>query len=648
MRAILAILFCSQVVASFAQERYKPDSLLAVLGQSAGREKVEILRQLSRAYFGADKEKSLRFARESITEAEKLGNDTFLVRSLNNLAAAFQNTGDQRSSIPYIERAVAICRKNGNRAQLQESLSFEATAYAGMKQTAKALPFAREALSLAAELKDSVGILNGSEIVAAAYKDLNLLDDAVRVFQQEIALLEFLPKRIFERGRVCVNLGEVYARMGREQEAIAMFIKGRDYFTRLGYPVGALIATLDLADTYRKGGQLDLAANAYQSIITQNKDIQEPELGAMALSGLGLIAMQQRRFAASLQYYQAAEQMAKAANLHVVLKELYSNMNDLYCLQGNYEQAQTFKKLSQNYADTLLNADVLDRISEYQVQYETLQKEKEIAEQQLQIAAQQGEIFRKNTLNYSLLASLLVLAMLGWLFYNRLRLRKKAELDAAVIREQKLGLNAVIEAQEAERKRIARDLHDGIAQELVALKLGFEALGRRVGKIAPEENIRFDDLREQLDVSCTEVRNIAHSMSPPLLAQHGLAPSLELLLQYVMQNIGIQTKLHTRDLPPRIDEKVALGFYRVAQELLNNVVKHANASKVQVELSATGPDLVLRVEDDGVGYDFDTARARGSMGLLNMLSRVSALGGTFDTKNAEPHGTIAVVRVPNG
>lgn len=626
-------------ISLFAQERYKPDSLLQLLGNSKGRDRVELLRHLSRAYIGADKDKSILYAKESVSEAEKLGNDTFLVRSLNNLAAAYQNTGDHRGSLQYLDRAIDIVRKNGNKIQLLECLEFKATGFGGMRQTDKALPFAQEALSLSEELKDSVGILNAMEIIAAGHKDLHQLEEAVKVYQREIALLDFLPKRLFEKGRVSVNLGEVYARLGREAESIALFQKGIEYFNEFHYPVGTLIATMDLADSYRKNGQIEKARQTYLEILELNKAIQEPEINALTHTGLGIIAVKSRRYPEALEHYKAAEAAAKPAGLNVVLKDLYGHMNDLYCLEGNYELAQTYKERSQSYADSALTADVRDRIGELQVQYETAEKE-------LKIAEQKSELFRTNALNYGLIGSLLVFLTLGYLFYNRFRLRKKAELDAAVIREQKLGLGAVIEAQEAERKRIARDLHDGIAQELVALKLGFDAMGRRINKIAPEETPRMTELGEQLNASCTEIRNIAHDMSPPSLEQHGLAPSLELLLRHTTQNAGLEAHLNAHDLPLRLDEKTEVGLYRIAQELLNNIVKHARAAKVMIELFQTENQLVLRVEDDGVGFNFDEARARGSMGLLNILSRASALGGIFATERKQPRGTVAMVRIP--
>ncbi|MBP6812322.1 MAG: hypothetical protein KA138_12420, partial [Saprospiraceae bacterium] len=138
----------------------------------------------------------------------------------------------------------------------------------------------------------------------------------------------------------------------------------------------------------------------------------------------------------------------------------------------------------------------------------------------------------------------------------------------------------------------------------------------------------------------------AHVMSPPVLEQQGLAPSLELLLRHTLQHAGLEAKFNAHDLPLQLDEKTEIGLYRITQELLNNVVKHARAAKVIVELFQSDNKLVLRVEDDGTGFDFDAARSRGTMGVLNILSRVSTLGGEFFSERKLPHGTVAMVRVP--
>ena len=642
--------FCSLFICFLnvlcAQQRYKADSLLQVLEHTSGKDRVETLRHLSRAYIGADKEKSIYYAKESYKEAELLNDETLMVRSLNNLVVALQNTGEYRQSITYLEKGIIITRKNGNKDQLLDCLSNMATAYAGLRKTDKALPYAQESITLAEELKDSVFIINGLEIIAAAYKDLHKYDEAIRIYQREIDLLNYLPSRLFENGRVNVNLGEVYSSMKKEKEAIALFLKGKKYFSQFGYPSGIQYANAALADAYMKNNQLVEAQKIYNEILEINKSIQDPELSSVSFNGLGIIKMQQNQYQEAFNHLKQAENIAKLASLHIVLKDVYSNLNDLSCLQGDYEKAKTFKELSKIYADSILNANVLDRISEYQVQYETAQKEKEIAEKKLQITSQQSEIFRKNTLNFSLLASLIAFIVLAWLFYNRFRLRKKAELDAAIIQEQRQGLNAVIEAQENERKRIAKDLHDSIAQELVALKLGFNKLRNKIEAHVPAEAALMLDLENQLNDSCTEVRNISHIMMPPALEHAGLTSALETLLHNVMQHANIKIQFECGELTSGVDKKIELGLYRIVQELLNNVIKHAHANNVLLQFYQANQNLIMRLEDDGIGFDYHHEKNKGSMGLLNILSRVITLGGTFNTEPAEPHGTISTIRIP--
>ncbi len=386
-------------------------------------------------------------------------------------------------------------------------------------------------------------------------------------------------------------------------------------------------------------GEMDKAISYYKRASVIDKKTDDRYGLCFALLNIGHAYRSQQKWTEAKPWFDEAMPVCESCGNLEGVGSVKMGLADIYESLGDYKSALAAqKKLSA--IDQQLNQQAYGRATQtLEARYGSEKKERELSEQR-------AENYRQRVALFSLLAALAAALIFGYLFYNRFRLRKKAELDAAIIREQQLGLNAVIEAQEAERKRIAKDLHDGIAQELVALKLGFDALGRRIGKIAPEESARMEDLKNQLDSSCTEVRSIAHVMSPPMLEQHGLAPSLELLLRNTLQNVGLQADLYAHDLPEHLDEKIEIGLYRIAQELLNNVVKHANAARVMIELYAAGPELVLRVEDDGMGYNFEEARKRGSMGLLNILSRAGALGGAFVTESNVPHGTVALVRIP--
>jgi signal transduction histidine kinase len=352
---------------------------------------------------------------------------------------------------------------------------------------------------------------------------------------------------------------------------------------------------------------------------------------AAAYIGLG-------QFAKALEVNQRGWAIMQKLNLQEPIDPYHENFANAYAGLGDFENAYRWHK-------NLFCPHRFDNGKRQSRQGRQHRSQIWFGKKERQLSEQRAENFRQRVGIYSLAAALLAFLVLGYLFWNRFRLRKKAELDDAVIREQQLSLNAVIEAQEAERKRIAKELHDGIAQELVALKLGFNVLQQKLGA---DEAAQLDVLSRQLDVSGTEVRNTAHLMLPPMLEQKGLAPSLEMLLRNSFQPAGIQAEFEHHGLPENLDEKIKLGLYRIAQELVNNIVKHAEAQKVSLQLYKTGPNLVMKMEDNGKGYDFEKAKQQGSMGLLNILSRVRTLGGAFFAEPVSPHGMASTVRVPAG
>jgi signal transduction histidine kinase len=519
-------------------------------------------------------------------------------RALNNLGGTWSDMQASDSAIVYLLRALTVKERIGNKGDIAAALANIANAYNDLSAHDKAIEMHLRVLRIRRELgeeKRSMFTLNN---IMVAYGTKGDTEKATAYADSALTIaLKYNNKML--AGVVCGGMGHVLNEQERYTESIAWCERSMGYLTE---------------------------ANREQNMVYPLCNM------AAAYIGLG-------QFAKGLEVNQRGWAIMQKLNLQEPLDPYHKNFANAYAGLRDFENAYKWHKIYFTRIDTINQNDYVGKIANIEAKYNLAKKEQELSEQRAQN-------FRQQVALYSLLAALLAALLIGWLFYHRFRLRKKAELDAAVIREQKLGLSAVIEAQEAERKRIARDLHDGIAQELVALKLGFDALGRRVGKIVPDETARFADLNAQLDASCTEVRSIAHTMSPPMLGQQGLAPSLELLLRHTLQHAGMEAKFSAHDLPLQLDEKTEIGLYRIAQELLNNVVKHAQAARVVVELFQSDNQLVMRVEDDGTGFDFEGARARGTMGVLNILSRVSTLGGEFFAEKKQPHGTVAMVRVP--
>lgn len=630
---ILLLCLCGSV---FPQS--KIDSLEKVLTTAKGNLRAEALYVLSWEYRFADKEKALRYGEEGLGLARELKDTTAIASALNSISETYLNFGDfdkaeqlTLEELPYA-RAITQTKNllgaltrlgtiNYRRGKFDEALTYQ-------------LEVQREAEKIQKPEIIGVASLN----LGLTYMDLKRHDEAMQYYR---VALEAFEKINFAAGiGACyVNIAETLYNQKKYGEAEAAAFKGEAILKTSGNNLHLCYIYSVLGKLYRDTGQPKERLEYQQKALDLARENQDDYMVCYNQANLGHTYLESGDLVKAKTFLDEALRHAEKVGQKSVILETYAHLRDWHLLQKNFDEARRYDEKFTSGMDSVFNAKMAEKVADSQTKYETEKKEAEIKTQRL-------ELFRQQTLIYGLLGGLLALIVLGYLFYNRYRLRKKAELDAAIIREQQLGLNAVIEAQEAERKRIAQELHDSIAQEMAAIRMGFSVLQHKMASASPQEAERIGELAQQLDQSCTEVRSLSHVMMPPALEAQGLAPSLELLLRNTFQHASVNYEFEQGPVPENLDEKTKLGLYRIAQELLNNILKHAGASKVVLMLYAAGNHLILSVEDDGKGFDFEQARKKGTMGLLNILSRVGTLGGTFRAEPAGSQGTFATVRVP--
>jgi signal transduction histidine kinase len=240
---------------------------------------------------------------------------------------------------------------------------------------------------------------------------------------------------------------------------------------------------------------------------------------------------------------------------------------------------------------------------------------------------------------------LLFLAFGAW-GWQRNRARNQQRLQEAELAFQEQRLRQSIEVQEAERKRIARDLHDGIGQRLGGLKLSWSRLSERMGRMLPEEQKSMQRLTRVLDDTAHEVRALSHQMMPRALSAVGLSAALNDLVDQQFRHSGIEVRMEEHGASGRFDERVEIAVYRMAQEMLGNIIKHAGATQVDLQLMRSGKRLILVVEDNGRGFDPQRLRAGAGHGLANLQSRAAAVGGDVVFESSPGNGTVVTVRVP--
>ncbi len=209
----------------------------------------------------------------------------------------------------------------------------------------------------------------------------------------------------------------------------------------------------------------------------------------------------------------------------------------------------------------------------------------------------------------------------------------------------------LIKAQETERHKIARDLHDHIAQDLSSLKIGMQTLFN--GYLADDESVKeqTNKLIQILQRSISEVRNLAYDLRPPGLDQFGLVRTLYTYCEDFAQTNRLKIDFIAAGLDDlELEDDVQINLYRLIQEALYNIKKHANCKGVTIRLVASSPNLMLRIIDDGVGFDYPKWRTKSHkekrMGLQSMLERVGLLNGTIDIRSQPLKGTALFITIP--
>jgi two-component system, NarL family, sensor histidine kinase UhpB len=200
----------------------------------------------------------------------------------------------------------------------------------------------------------------------------------------------------------------------------------------------------------------------------------------------------------------------------------------------------------------------------------------------------------------------------------------------------------VLRAQEKERRRLASDLHDEVNQALTAILLRLEALGQDV---PPETAAELAELKRLVNQAMEELLSLARQLRPAALDDHGLAPAIEAQLSRFAERTGIEVKLDKQGELEGLGEDEQTAIYRIVQEALTNIGRHSGAKSVDVQLARGGYGTLLRIRDDGSGFD-PRSSENGGLGLEGMAERARVVGGELDLRSSPGEGTSLTVRMP--
>lgn len=392
--------------------------------------------------------------------------------------------------------------------------------------------------------------------------------------------------------------------------------------TEVQYAVADLIGNI-----YKAENKPAQAIASYKSILDMKPDYPSGKL--QALISLGNIYLELKQYPTALAYLQEAMQKALVLNGNRELRRIYEGLINVYRNQQRYALALEYEDKLMGVKDSLLDIEKVRSLSILEIKYQTAEKNKVIAESKLQIADQRARIVRKNIMIGGTLAgTALILSLSGFFYFYKQKLQRQKQETAI--------WHAMVEGEEKERARIAHDLHDGIGGLLSTLKMYLGILQKRVPAIAAIDVYR--DATQLLDDTVTEVRKTAHNLMPELLLNHGLSEAVRIYCNAIQDDEGLKIDFQYYGFIGKLNSGFQLSLYRIIQELVQNILKHANASLALVQLSQHNEFLDITVEDNGIGMPEEKIK-HGGIGLQSIKRRVSELQGNFHISSTSGNGT---------
>lgn len=639
----LSLAFVAMILAALPAPAQR-DSLLRIAQTAAAdTNRIWALMEVGKLYLQSQPDSAVYFISQGLEAAEKAGFERGIAKCRINRAYAFNNLGQYRNSVADCQAAVPICERLGMKKELVAAYNNLGNAWDFLGNRWQAIDAFSGALQGMenADLPPHFPIIVRSNL-ARQYANLGLHQKSYEYGQQSYAEAMNLGDSALVASALHTMAGAALA-LGREDEALAHCLRVERISRDVDDPVLLVFALNNIS-------VITWPENALQSekIIKEALEVAD-EAGDLfgkigALQVMARFAIWERRLKDAEQHAQAALEAAQAGGLDDEIATCYSLLSDIALATGDTKQYREWRRLFNFMTDTLGYNQLVLATQELETKYETAQKEQHIITQQLRIR-------QKNGLIGALAAGAFLLLLLAVLAWALLRNRRKIHRQETQIQQQKIKeleqerqlgyAGAVMQGQENERSRLARDLHDGlggmlsgIRQTLLAVKgdqnLQTPALGQAIG---------------DLDRSITELRHIARNMMPEALVRFGLKDALEDYCDHMRQGDKLQIHFQAFGMNERLPQETEVVLFRIAQELLNNVVRHAGASSVLVQLLRDGPRLSLTVEDDGKGFDTRNLEAVQGVGWVNIRSRVNYLGGILDVRSAPGEGCSVHIQI---
>jgi signal transduction histidine kinase len=380
------------------------------------------------------------------------------------------------------------------------------------------------------------------------------------------------------------------------------------------------------------------------------------DLAAKGLFHIGYVNKLKKDYPRALKYLEKSLDILPFTPYNELRMMIYKELGDIYQKIGNTKDAYNLLLRYTLLNDSIHNKNKLESFTNLALKYGSKEKQTSIEllkiEKEYEIAKNAAQ---KRTLYILGIGLFIVLLSIYFIikFYDqqisttKIITEQKEEINQRQIREledniKMSSMKSVIEGQEIERERIAKDLHDSLGGLLSTIKLQFDHVSSINHELSGMKE--YTKAHQLLDTAVEEVRTISRNLQPGALQNLGLVSAIKDLINRFEGKNYPEIDFQYYEMPEKMDKMISLSIYRIVQELFSNSIKHADANEILIQLNTEEDELVIQYEDDGIGFDQHNLKRKG-MGLENIKSRVNYMHGTITIDSKKDQGMAVMIRV---
>lgn len=545
---------------------------------------------------------SIPYLKSYIQWKETKDDTSGLAAAYNNLGLTQAKTHDYTGAVNNLTKAFRLFKKSGYRKGMASALINEGMIYEETSRYHEAVICFNQALELKKEMNDSAGIFRTLTNLGATYSDKKGYDTAIYYYREAEKYLVTGNFRQL-RSTLSGNFGITYFESGN-------IPKAKEY----------LLEAINMKKDARDNDGLAVLQNTLAKIYFSEK---KPELAENLLK--------------------ASISISKEQNDVKTLAENYLLYSEIFASRKMYDKALLFYKYYSQYRDSLQNVNMSDKLSALQSEFEYERQLFEISglkkdRETQRLKLEQGKLLIAGIIAFS---GLIILS--GMAYFVRYRYRKK--IEGRILLQKKI-LEQTVRTEEAERKRVAEELHDGIGPLLSGIKLCLEETGNE--KLSAEDRQKLSDhTKEMISSAISGIREISNNLMPHILQDYGLIQALRSFCSRIgpSPRFYINIAEDAQDILPGKSSGIIL--YRVLTELINNTIKHAGAKEINLSLGNDGKNIRVTYSDNGKGFDVEDAmRNNNGFGLRNIRNRIDSIAGGIRFESGNNKGFLAEITIP--